>query len=78
MAGMKHAADYFDRAIAEIIPAPSDRAFAKIRDRLCSQGMDFVRRAPFAMLATIGEWGVEVSQRGGEPASWKSKTSARC
>lgn len=53
--------------LREIIPAPSDRAFAKIRPHVCEQGRAFVARCPFAMLATIGPWGVEVSQKGGDP-----------
>lgn len=53
--------------LREIIPAPSERSFAKIRDRLCRQSMAFVARSPFLMLSTIGEWGVEISQKGGAP-----------
>lgn len=53
--------------LREIIPAPSDKAFAKIRDRLCGQGIALVERCPFVILSTIGHWGVEVSQRGGDP-----------
>lgn len=53
--------------LREIIPAPSDKAFAKIRDRLCGQGIALIERCPFLMLSTIGHWGVEVSQRGGDP-----------
>jgi PPOX class probable FMN-dependent enzyme len=53
--------------LREIIPAPSDKAFAKIRDRLCAQAIAFTERCPFVILSTIGEWGVEVSQRGGAP-----------
>jgi uncharacterized protein len=53
--------------LRDIIPAPSEKAFAKIRDRLCGQGVAFIERCPFAVLATIGHWGVEVSQKGGDP-----------
>ncbi len=53
--------------LREIIPAPSPKAFAKIRDRLCRQGKDFINRCPFVVLSTIGDWGVEVSQKGGDP-----------
>jgi PPOX class probable FMN-dependent enzyme len=53
--------------LREIIPAPSDKAFAKIRDRLCGQGVALIERCPFVILSTIGHWGVEVSQRGGDP-----------
>lgn len=52
--------------LREIIPAPSEKAFAKIRDRLCRQARAFVERSPFVMFATIGDWGVEVSQKGGD------------
>lgn len=52
--------------LRKIIPAPSEKAFAKIRDRLCQQGMAFIRRCPFVMISTIGDWGVEVSQKGGD------------
>ena len=52
--------------LREIIPAPSEKAFAKIRDHLCAQGIAFLSRCSFAMFATIGDWGVEVSQKGGE------------
>lgn len=50
-----------------IIPEPPAMAFAKIRDRLCEQGMDFIRRSPFLVLATTGEWGLEVSPKGDQP-----------
>lgn len=53
--------------LREIIPAPSEKAFAKIRDRLCPQGKRFIEGSPFVILSTIGHWGVEVSQKGGEP-----------
>ena len=32
--------------LREIIPAPSEKAFAKIRDRLCKQGRAFIARCP--------------------------------
>jgi PPOX class probable FMN-dependent enzyme len=53
--------------LRKIIPAPNARAFAKIRDRLCEQGIAFVNRSPFLALATIGTWGLEISQKGGDP-----------
>jgi PPOX class probable FMN-dependent enzyme len=53
--------------LREIIPAPSEKAFAKLRDRLCRQGIAFIERCPFVILSTIGDWGVEVSQKGGAP-----------
>lgn len=52
--------------LREIIPAPSEKAFAKIRSLLCGQGMEFIRRTCLAMMATIGEWGIEISQKGGD------------
>ena len=50
-----------------IIPAPGDKAFAKIRPHLCVQGMSFLDKASFVFVATCGEWGVEISQKGGNP-----------
>jgi PPOX class probable FMN-dependent enzyme len=54
-------------ALRAIIPEPSPTAFAKIRDRLCDQGMAFIRRCPFLALATVGSWGIEVSSKGDHP-----------
>jgi uncharacterized protein len=53
--------------LRNIIPQPSATAFAKIRDRLCPQGLAFIERCPFLALATIGSWGVEVSSKGDHP-----------
>ncbi|QIG79009.1 MSMEG_1061 family FMN-dependent PPOX-type flavoprotein [Stakelama tenebrarum] len=53
--------------LREIIPDPGPRASAKIRDRLCDQGLAFVRRSPFVVMATRGSWGLEVSSKGDEP-----------
>lgn len=53
--------------LREIIPAPSEKAFAKIRPKLCGQGVAFIERCPFVILTTLGEWGLEVSAKGGEP-----------
>lgn len=53
--------------LRELIPQPSPTAFAKIRDRLCDQGVEFVRRSPFLALATLGHWGLEVSSKGDHP-----------
>lgn len=50
-----------------IIPDPGPRAGAKLRDRLCAQGVAFIRRSPFLMMSTIGNWGLEVSQKGDYP-----------
>jgi PPOX class probable FMN-dependent enzyme len=54
-------------ALRELIPAPNPMGLAKIRDRLCEQGVEFIRRCPFLALATIGDWGVEVSSKGDRP-----------
>jgi PPOX class probable FMN-dependent enzyme len=53
--------------LRELIPDPGPKAGAKLRDRLCEQGIAFARRSPFLMLGTIGTWGVEVSQKGDQP-----------
>jgi len=53
--------------VRSIIPAPSLRASAKIRDRLCDQGAAFIARSPFLLLSTIGTWGVEVTSKGDHP-----------
>lgn len=53
--------------LRNIIPDPGPRASAKLRDRLCEQGMAFVRTSPFLMLGTIGSWGLEISQKGDAP-----------
>ncbi|MDE2405836.1 MAG: pyridoxamine 5'-phosphate oxidase family protein [Sphingomonadales bacterium] len=50
-----------------LVPAPSDAAFAKIGDGLCEQGLEFVGRSPFLAMATIGTWGIEISQKGDSP-----------
>lgn len=47
-----------------LISDPGPRASAKLRDRLCDQGMAFVARAPFAAIATNGSGGLEISQKG--------------
>jgi PPOX class probable FMN-dependent enzyme len=54
-------------SLREIIPEPHPTAFAKIRDRLCHQGVAFIERCPFLVLSTIGAWGVEVSPKGDHP-----------
>lgn len=53
--------------LRQIIPDPGPKAGAKLRDRLCDQGIAFARRSPFLVLGTIGEWGIELSQKGDEP-----------
>lgn len=53
--------------LRRIIPDPGPRAAAKLRDRLCDQGIAFIRRSPFLMMGTIGSWGLELSQKGDHP-----------
>jgi PPOX class probable FMN-dependent enzyme len=53
--------------VREIIPQPSQAAYAKIRDKLCDQGVTFVRRSPFLVLATLGDYGLELSPKGDHP-----------
>jgi PPOX class probable FMN-dependent enzyme len=53
--------------LRSLIPEPSAKAFAKIRDRLCPQGIAFIQRSPFLALATVGHWGLEVSSKGDHP-----------
>lgn len=53
--------------LRQIIPEPSPRAAAKLRDRLCDQGVAFIRRSPFLVLGTIGAWGLELSSKGDDP-----------
>ncbi len=50
-----------------LIPAPNEMAFAKLRERLCDQGIAFVERCPFLVLGTVGSWGLELSPKGGPP-----------
>lgn len=53
--------------LRELIPDPGPKASAKLRDRLCDQGIAFIARSPFLALATNGAWGLEISQKGDEP-----------
>ena len=53
--------------LREIITDYGPRGAAKIRDHVCDQGIAFIERSPFLMMATIGEHGLEVSQKGGDP-----------
>jgi len=53
--------------LREIIKDYGPRGAAKIRDHICDQGLAFVSRSPFAMLATQGDYGLEISQKGGDP-----------
>jgi len=50
--------------IRQIIPDPGPRAGAKIRDRLCEQGIPFIAASPFLVMATLGTWGLELSPKG--------------
>ena len=53
--------------LREIITDYGPRGAAKIRDHICDQGRAFISRSPFAMLGTLGEYGLEISQKGGKP-----------
>ncbi len=54
-------------ALRDLIPEPSQTAFAKIGDQLCDQGIAFIQRCPFLALSTVGAWGLEVSSKGDQP-----------
>jgi PPOX class probable FMN-dependent enzyme len=54
-------------ALRRLIPDPGPRAGAKLRDRLCDQGIAFIRRCPFVVLGTLGAWGLELSPKGDDP-----------
>ena len=51
----------------EIITDYGPRGAAKIRDHICEQGLAFIARSPFLMLSTRGDYGLEISQKGGDP-----------
>src|SRR5579871_1958771 len=53
--------------LREIIADYGPRGAAKIRDHICAQGRDFITRSPFLMLATRGDYGLKISQKGGRP-----------
>lgn len=53
--------------LRELIVDYGPRGAAKIRDHICDQGSDFIARSPFLMLGTLGDYGLEISQKGGEP-----------
>ncbi|MBW8754282.1 MAG: pyridoxamine 5'-phosphate oxidase family protein [Sphingomonadales bacterium] len=53
--------------LRELIPDPGPKASAKLRDRLCDQGRAFIARSPFIAIATLGNWGLEISQKGDDP-----------
>jgi uncharacterized protein len=54
-------------ALRGLIPAPVPHASAKLRDRLCDQGIAFIRECPFLVLGTVGTWGLELSPKGDHP-----------
>jgi len=58
--------------LREIIADHGPRGAAKIRDHLCEQGIEFLSRSPFLMLGTLGPYGLEMSQKGGEPGFVKA------
>ncbi len=43
------------------------RGAAKIRDHICEQGIAFIKRSPFLILGTRGDYGLELSPKGGDP-----------
>jgi len=53
--------------LREIIIDYGPRGAAKIRDHICQQGIAFIQRSPFLMMATLGDYGFEVSQKGDHP-----------
>lgn len=53
--------------LREIIKDYGPRGAAKIRDHICDQGLAFIARSPFLMLSTRGDYGLEISQKGGDP-----------
>ncbi len=55
------------RQLRVLIPDPGPRAGAKLRPALCAQGIGFIERSPFLVMATIGAWGLELSQKGDPP-----------
>lgn len=57
-----------EEALRAIVPPPSPMTMVKVLDRLDGQGVEFVRRAPFLLLATQNaDGGLEVSPKGDEP-----------
>src|SRR5262245_18665695 len=53
--------------LRQLIPDPGPKAGAKLRDRLCDQGIAFIKRSPCLAIASIGSWGIEVSEKGDHP-----------
>lgn len=55
-------------ALRQLIPPPRETTRAKVRDRIDSQGRDFIAASPFAILATSNADGmIEVSPKGDVP-----------
>jgi hypothetical protein len=50
-----------------IIADYGPRGAAKIRDHICEQGIPFIERCPFVIMATFGSYGLELSPKGGAP-----------
>jgi PPOX class probable FMN-dependent enzyme len=61
--------------LREIITDYGPRGAAKIRDHICEQGTAFIERSPFLMLGTLGDCGLEISQKGGDPGFVKIRDS---
>lgn len=55
------------KRLRELIADYGPRGSAKIRDHICEQGVAFIERCPFLMLGTLGDYGLELSQKGGAP-----------
>lgn len=57
-----------EEGLRAIIPPPSPMTMVKVLDHLDGQGLEFVRRAPFLLLATQNaDGGLEVSPKGDGP-----------
>lgn len=50
--------------LTAIIPGPGPKAGAKILDRLEEQAINFISRSPFLVMATTGDFGLELSPKG--------------
>lgn len=53
--------------LRSIIKDYGPRGAAKIRDHICEQGIAFIKRSPFLILGTRGDYGLELSPKGGQP-----------
>lgn len=53
--------------LTRLIPDAAPLVAAKILDHLDDQGLSFVSRSPFLIMATSGEAGIELSPKGDDP-----------